>query len=143
MELKPCPFCGEHKNLNLTIGSPHYPTMNWQIKCKNCFVSSGWFGTKDEAIEAWNERVDKNRYLDQIFWERDIAMSQLEEHGIPFGGIAPDVLKVVRCKDCEYWNRNNISCEGLAKCVTGESGIRYRNKNDFCSRGKQYEQKIN
>ena len=40
--------------------------------------------------------------LEQIMWERDIAMSQLEEHGIPFGGIAPDVVKVVRCKHCRH-----------------------------------------
>ena len=39
--------------------------------------------------------------LDQVRWERDVAIKQLEEHGIPFGGIAPDVVKVVRCKDCK------------------------------------------
>ena len=39
--------------------------------------------------------------LDQVRWERDVAMKQLEEHGIPFCGIAPDVTKVVRCKNCE------------------------------------------
>lgn len=32
---------------------------------------------------------------DQVRWERDVAIQQLEEHGIPFGGIAPDVVKVV------------------------------------------------
>lgn len=39
--------------------------------------------------------------VDQIRWERDVAIKQLEEHGIPFCGIAPDVVKVVRCKDCK------------------------------------------
>lgn len=38
----------------------------------------------------------------QTMWERDMAISQLKGHGIPFGGIAPDVVKVVRCKDCKY-----------------------------------------
>lgn len=37
----------------------------------------------------------------QIMWERDVAMDQLEEHGIPFGGIAPDVVRVTRCRDCQ------------------------------------------
>ena len=46
--------------------------------------------------------------LDQVRWERDVAMAQLEEHGIPFGGIAPDVLKVVRCKDCKF--RGDYPC---------------------------------
>ena len=39
---------------------------------------------------------------EQVRWERDVAMRQLEEHGIPFGGIAPDVVKVVRCRDCKH-----------------------------------------
>lgn len=45
--------------------------------------------------------------LDQVRWERDVAISQLEDHGIPFGGVAPDVVKVVRCRDCKYWFKNN------------------------------------
>ena len=45
-----------------------------------------------------------------------------------------DVQPVVRCKDCQFWNREHISCEGLARCITGESGVRYRGKNDFCSK---------
>lgn len=48
-----------------------------------------------------------------------------------------DAVEVIRCGNCEYWNRDNISCEGLAKCVTGESGIRYRTKNDFCSKAQK------
>lgn len=47
---------------------------------------------------------------------------------------AADVVPVVRCKDCRYWDRARISCEGLARCLTGESGIRYRKADDFCSR---------
>ena len=37
----------------------------------------------------------------QIRWERDYAMEQLEEHHIPFGCVADDVVKVVLCKDCK------------------------------------------
>lgn len=33
--------------------------------------------------------------LEQVKWERDMAMQQLEEYGIPFGGIVPDVVKIV------------------------------------------------
>lgn len=40
---------------------------------------------------------------EQFRWERDIAMQQLQDHGIPFGGIADDVIKVVRCKDCQLF----------------------------------------
>ena len=43
--------------------------------------------------------------VDQIRWERDVAIVQLEEHGIPFCGKAPDVVKVVRCKDCIWFSK--------------------------------------
>ena len=153
MKLKPCPFCG---GTNVVVKQDHCLLSGhkyWFVthSARDCVLTDSFgqwhsaakFSTKEKAIESWNMRFDKNHYLDQILWERNIAMSQLEEHDIPFGGIAPNVLEVVRCNDCEYWDRNNISCEGLAKCVTGESGIRYRNKNDFCSRGKQHEHEIN
>lgn len=54
--------------------------------------------------------------------------------------LAADVRPVITCGECEFWNRDRISCEGLARCNTGESGIRYRNRNDFCSRGKKKEE---
>lgn len=50
---------------------------------------------------------------------------------------AADVRPVVTCADCKFWDRERISCEGLARCNTGESGIRYRNRNDFCSHGER------
>ena len=53
--------------------------------------------------------------------------------------LAADVVPVVRCKDCRFWNRDKISVEGLARCNTGETGIRYRTENDFCSRGMRMD----
>lgn len=44
-----------------------------------------------------------------------------------------NVVEVIRCGQCKFWNREHISCEGYAKCNTGESGIRLRRKNDYCS----------
>ena len=49
---------------------------------------------------------------------------------------AADVVPVVRCKNCKFWLRDRISVEGLARCQTGETGIRYRKATDFCSRGE-------
>ena len=52
--------------------------------------------------------------LEQVMWERDIALDQLEEYGIPFGGIATDVVKVVRCEDCKHgtymWGSKTYMC---------------------------------
>ena len=50
-----------------------------------------------------------------------------------------DAVPVIRCDKCDFWDRDHISCEGLAKCLTGEGGIRYRNRNDFCSKGRKKE----
>ena len=46
-----------------------------------------------------------------------------------------DAVEVVRCKDCRAWDRGRISCEGLARCNSGEGGIRYRSGSDYCSKG--------
>ena len=45
--------------------------------------------------------VSKGVY-DQVRWERDVAISQLEELGIGFGQKKPDMVEVVRCKDCAH-----------------------------------------
>jgi len=47
-----------------------------------------------------------------------------------------DVVEVVRCGECIFWAAPP-SCEGLARCATGESGVRYRKAYDFCSRGRK------
>jgi hypothetical protein len=71
--------------------------------------------------------------FEQIQWERDCAMQQLKDHGIPFGGTAPDVVKVVRCRDC-----------GLGEpCLTNSVNVwcnlayEERGQDDFCSYGKR------
>lgn len=60
---------------------------------------------KAPAVDAVSREV-----VEQVMWERDTAMEQLKEHGIPFGGIAPDVVKVCRCKDCKRWMKDVPGC---------------------------------
>ena len=43
--------------------------------------------------------------------------------------------KIVYCKDCAMWERDHISCEGFARCCTGEGGYVLRKSYDFCSKG--------
>lgn len=50
--------------------------------------------------------------------------------------LTANVVEVVRCGECKFWNAPP-SCEGLARCQTGESGVRFRKAYDFCSRGKK------
>ena len=70
---------------------------------------------------------------DQVRWERDIAIQQLEEHGIPFGGIAPDVVKVVRCKDCMHW------LTGYCNHFAYYNYEPLTSEDDFCSYGERRE----
>jgi hypothetical protein len=75
---------------------------------------------------------------DQVRWERDTAIQQLEEHGIPFGGIAPDVVKVVRCKDCKHFY-HSITSDRDGRCV--QFGTYDTDPSvygdDFCSYGER------
>ena len=43
----------------------------------------------------------KESYISQIRWERDIAVSQLEDYGVQLGEQA-DCVRVVRCKNCRH-----------------------------------------
>lgn len=60
-ELKPCPFCGSKARLVHTLDD------EWYVECSQCDSEGGGFcsclpstwlyGTKQEAIEAWNRRA--------------------------------------------------------------------------------------
>ena len=104
------------------------------IRCGSCWVDDTiGFLQESPTIDAVSRGV-----LDQVRWERDVAIKQLEEHGIPFCGIAPDVVKVVRCKDCKYYNREEsecyvkFDCDGNKLCV----GFDY-----YCADGKRRAEK--
>ena len=52
-EMKPCPFCGSQGTLN------HYPGDGYLPMCTKCDgMVEKWFKTEDEAIAAWNKRID-------------------------------------------------------------------------------------
>ena len=65
-DLKPCPFCGCER----IILERQKWQVNWDAKekvwvydlnhsaiCTRCKASSGWHGTRDEAVIVWNERA--------------------------------------------------------------------------------------
>lgn len=57
-ELKPCPFCGgEHISLKRGLSAnSHYAI------CSDCFAA-GPMGTKKDAVELWNRRVNNETSL--------------------------------------------------------------------------------
>ena len=62
-KLKPCPFCGGNADIE-DISGPEDMNAILMMVCKKCggsasFGMGGRDATKDEAITAWNRRVDK------------------------------------------------------------------------------------
>lgn len=66
--------------------------------------------------------------LDQVRWERDIALEQLADYGLSLGERA-DVVKVVRCKDCKHFDHS-----GFCKKI-GMNFVKFGS--DFCSYGER------
>ena len=102
--------------------------------------AEGYLDCADDARKAVKEAPDADvvsrGVFEQVKWERDMAMQQLEEHGIPFGGEADDVVNVVRCKDCKYFKHFNGCGNWCHRRI--RTDIEFHTKtNDFCSWGKR------
>ncbi len=121
----------KEKLLELLESIPHaqrlYPDLYVDMLIEN--------GVKIDAVS----RDVHNGVCAQFMWERDMAISQLEEHGIPFGGIAPDVVEVVRCKDCKYARESEDAYDWDGKTALCECGYsKMVNRwHEYCSWGKR------
>lgn len=82
-----------------------------------------------------DSNVVSRQLFDQIRWERDMALHQLAEHDIPFLGKAPDVVKVVRCKDCVHYEMN-VCLKIYSDGAVSANAWQKRKPDDFCSYGK-------
>lgn len=83
----------------------------------------------DMAIESLSADVVPKGVLNQFRWERDVAMMQLEEYGIPFlTNKDEDIVKVVRCKDCKWYK----ACKVFSNNAWHDD--------DFCAYGERREQ---
>jgi len=51
VKLKPCPFCGERKDLFV----PH-EGVTYQVYCDNCTSHGPWKLSRNGAIAVWNRR---------------------------------------------------------------------------------------
>ena len=59
-KLKPCPFCGGEAIIDGCDDTL------WIVICKECNASIGYKETKEEAIEAWNKRIEPTFTPDEI-----------------------------------------------------------------------------
>lgn len=60
VKLKPCPFCGgEAKITQACVMQPLFC-----VHCVDCDTSGGHYFTEEDAIEAWNTRVERTCHND-------------------------------------------------------------------------------
>ena len=62
-ELLPCPFCGGNADWYVRSSEAMGLMMGENVKfnticCDECLVSTPEYGTKEEAIKAWNTRAE-------------------------------------------------------------------------------------
>ncbi len=123
------------------IEYPYLYMSMWGLNSSTCKVYNEGVKAVHDVISAIPAAdVVSRAAFDQVMWERDVAMEQLKEHGIPFGGEA-DVVAVVRCKECKHFletkgiDSGKPCGYGLCKLPTGIRGL--VSADDFCSYGER------
>lgn len=65
IKLKPCPFCGGEGRLcagkwDFEIDQP-VPGSGYGVECAECLSQTDTYNNTDEAIEAWNRRIENEK----------------------------------------------------------------------------------
>ena len=82
---------------------------------------------------------DKLKKLISEAGEKELSIPYISEDGAEALAdylIENDVVEVVRCKDCEYWESSYGFCKRVGVDCFGNSSFY---KNSFCSCGKRRE----
>ena len=98
--------------------------------------------SKIHKVNAFNQFIDHlptadvvpTAVMEQIKWERDIAIEQLASYGVCLGE-KKELAEVVRCKDCKYVHINSSS--GLYHCKRRGHYTEEVKPTDFCSYGEK------
>ena len=80
-KLKPCPFCGGHAIIDGCDDTL------WSVICKKCAASIDYNETKQDAIEAWNRRIEPMFTPDELDairrnvsdWRAERELSKIEQ----------------------------------------------------------------
>lgn len=115
--------------------------------CENgcySFRDGDYLEALDMAIEALQAEPTKAvpPSLANVYkWERDIALSQLEEYGIGFAEKKrDDLVEVVRCKDCRWYKQKQKNLPyNVSKRYCNRSCVLATKENDYCSYGERRE----
>jgi len=76
MSLKPCPFCGSTGAWVAISEDDCGRNKAFTVECGNmsCGAEIGWHPRESDAVEKWNQRVDKY----QDFFELTVFLDELE-----------------------------------------------------------------
>ena len=88
-----------------------------------------------ELIDKWDVvnkliQLENNYNFYKDVWDAQTLYRRICELEIGIGKTPG--LEVVRCKDCKYWNKEDVDC------VYGR-GLNYPFLDDFCSSGERRE----
>ena len=76
-ELKPCPFCGGEAFVSECLYSCEPGRITTKVvECNGCHTTTFEYDTKEEAIEAWNNRTESE--------EQKFTRQFIHEHGLEF-----------------------------------------------------------
>lgn len=85
-------------------------------------------------IENAHADVVSRKAYEQVKWERDTAIEQLNSYEVDFCEEA-DVVPVVRCKDCIYNKGQSVEFDNIIFCH--KELPKARTLNDYCSYGER------
>lgn len=82
--------------------------------------------------------IDRSKF-EQLITERDLRTISTKTIGECLDKSLADVVEVVRCKDCKFWNKdeNRGICDEWSDFEDGIS--RYTGADDYCSCGERKE----
>lgn len=106
-----------------------------EVDCDNFPVEFSVEFIKKHLLSLPSTDAVSKGVVEQFRWERDVAMAQLEEYGIPFGtNKDEDVVRVIRCKDCIHYES-----DGGAMMICNITDMVCDN-DDYCSYGERREE---
>lgn len=108
--LKPCPMCGNPSPDIYNIGDWENCAC-WVVKCNECGVEVNDFFTQEDAIDAWNQRVE-NKAVSNMVNVADLVIEPLAP--CPFCGKLP--LTRIKVKNNSYGGTQvdlKVQCRGI------------------------------
>ena len=84
-----------------------------------------------EVRQALDIAINAVGAIEQVRWERDTAIEQLNSYGVGLCENA-DVQKTVRCKDC-----NHYIAGFCTRDINGRTNMFRMSENDYCSYGER------